>query len=98
MPYPIQVKTPDAVLVYEFDWADEVPAGASLLSVTHVVPSPAAMVANTFDAQAKTSTVAVGSGVHGGLYVISAEATLSTGETVPAQFTLRVIAPATFAD
>jgi hypothetical protein len=93
MPSDIQVKTPAATLAYQFDWSEEVPNGVSLLAVSHQVPNPLVLVAQSYDATALISKVSIAGGVHGGIYVVCAYAQLDTGEYVPGQFTLRVMAP-----
>jgi hypothetical protein len=86
----IFLKTPAAIEIFTFDWTDAVPAGVSISSVSHIVPTPCVLVDQQFAVGGDVSTVKVSGGLHGGLYVIQATATLSNGEVVPDSFTLRV--------
>lgn len=93
MPNPIELKAPDATLLYEFDWTQELPEGVTLVSVVHSAPAPLQMLEEQTDAASGTSIMRIGGGAHGALYVVTALATLSDGEQVPAQFTMRVLQP-----
>lgn len=86
----IQLKTPDADLVYTFDWSDDIPDGVLLQGVVHMVPAPLAIVLEQTDPVSKLSTVQISGGVHGKTYLVKALATLDEGEDVPGMFTLRV--------
>lgn len=91
MPNPIELKTPDADLIYEFDWTEQLASGVTVVSVAHSVPDPLILIKELTDTEAGQSLVEIAGGLHGGIYVITALATLSTQEKVPAQFTLRVL-------
>jgi len=86
----IQLKSPSAKLIYTFDWANAIADTATLHSVAHSVPEPVVLISEAYDVGQQLSNVEIGGGAHGGLYVIQARATLSTGETVTDGFTLRV--------
>ena len=88
----IQLKTPDADLVYTFDWSDDVPDGAQIQNVEHTVPDPLVRVLQQTDSTNKLSTVQISGGVHGKIYLVKALATLDEGEGIPGSFTLRVSA------
>jgi len=88
----IQLKTPGADLLYTFDWTADLPPEVSLDSVEHTVPPPLERVSQQTDAANGLSTVMIGGGEHGKLYLITALATLTDGEEVPGSFTLRVSA------
>jgi hypothetical protein len=88
----IELKTPAASLIYTFEWQDAIPEGVDLVSVEHTVPEGLTLVAQQTDQLAQLSTVEVGGGVHGGIYLVKALALLSSSEEVPADFTLRVSA------
>lgn len=88
----IQLKRPDADLDYTFDWSDDIPDGVVLQSVDHTAPAPLAVELQQTDPDSKQSTVRISGGVHGGLYLVTALATLDDGEEVPGSFTLRVSA------
>jgi len=86
------LKTPQASLVYTFDWSDALPAGVLILSVSHTVPAGLTKISDSTDVDGKMSSVDVGGGTHGGLYVVNALALLNNGESVPDSFTVRVFA------
>jgi hypothetical protein len=83
----IPVIDPGDNAAFEVDWTEALAEGVTLSSVTHTVPNPLTKVDE--DNDGTTSTVRVTGAVHGGLYMIEAEATLSTGETLNRQFPLR---------
>jgi len=91
MPNPIELKDPGAELSYEFDWSAEQTTGVTLVSVTHSAPDPLVILTEYTDAPNWTSVVRIGGGVHGQLYVVSATAVLSSGDSIDGTFTLRVI-------
>ncbi len=69
---------------------DDLPAGVTLAgSVEHTVPSPLTRMAQATDTVAGTSQVKVSGAVHGGLYMIEGQATLSNGESINRQFPVR---------
>jgi hypothetical protein len=73
---------------FTLDWSDAI--GASTLgTVTHTVVAPLTKVAESTDASAKTSTVRISGAVHGGVYMIEGQTTLSSGEVLNRQFPLR---------
>lgn len=74
---------------YTFEWVD-LPPTVTLVSVSHTVPSPLTKVSETTNVAAGTSTVRISGGVHGAMYLIEAQATLSNGESLNRQFPLRV--------
>lgn len=86
----IQLKTPDADLVYTFDWSDDIPDGVQLDSVVHLVPAPLEIELEQTDPATNRSTVQISGGVHGKTYLVKALATLTEGEDIPGMFTLRV--------
>lgn len=73
---------------YEFDWADALPSGQTINAATHTVPSPLTKVAEANTTTA--SQVRISGALHGGLYMIEAQVTLTpSGETLNRQFPLR---------
>jgi hypothetical protein len=91
----VQLKTPDADLIYTFDWNKDLstdPTGPVSLSadVVHTVPAPFEKVAESTNTTAGTSTIRIRGGQHGDIDVIHALAPLSTGEKIPGSFTVRV--------
>lgn len=86
-----ELKTPNASLIYTFDWSLNIPEGETLVEVTHTLPAPLSKDLEQTDTEGLRSTVQISGGVHGGRYWIEAEATLSDGETVPGGFLLRVM-------
>ena len=75
--------------LYTFEWVDLAP-GITLASVIHTAPSPLTKVSESTSPSDATSSVRIAGGVHGALYMIEAQATLSSGETLNRQFALRV--------
>lgn len=71
------------------DWSDVLSGGLTLGAVTHTVPSPLTKISESTDALLGLSQVKVSGAVHGGLYMIEAQSTLSNGETVNRQFPVR---------
>lgn len=88
----IELKTPESSLIYTYEWQNAIPEGVDLVSVANTVPTGLTLDGEQIDTLAQLSTVEVGAGVHGGLYLVKALAVLSSGEKVPASFTLRVSA------
>jgi len=86
----VYLQRTEGSLRYTFDWEDDVPSGVTLESVEHTVPSPLTRVDQTTDSVAKTSSVQIAGGAHGGVYLIRALATLSNGERVDGETALRV--------
>jgi len=80
----------DASLRYTFDWSADVPAGVTLSSAVHTVPSDLTLVTEDTDTLAQTSTIQMTGAHHGGIYLIKALALLSNGEQVPGEAILRV--------
>jgi hypothetical protein len=73
------------------NWAEEaLPQGVTLQgNVVHTVPSPLTKVSEATNNGAGTSQVKVSGAVHGGVYMIEAQATLSNGEVINRQFPAR---------
>lgn len=86
----IQLKTPDADLVFTYNWSDDIPAGAALQSVQNTLPADLSLISAQIDTANKLSTVQIAGGVHGKTYLVKALATLDEGEDIPGMFTLRV--------
>ena len=70
-----------------FDWADVLPAGVTINSASHTVDAP--LVKGTETSTASTSMVKVSGAVHGAMYAIAGQATLSNGEVINRQFPVR---------
>jgi hypothetical protein len=73
----------------EISWADVLPAGITLSSVTHAVPSPLVKGAESTDAPNSRSFVKVSGAVHGAVYMIEGQATLSNGDVINRQWPVR---------
>lgn len=58
-------------------------------TVTHTVPSPLTKVSEATNAGLAQSQVKVSGAVHGGLYMIEGQTTLSNGDVINRQFPLR---------
>ena len=85
---------PNDVAVIVFEWEDAIPATSpltTLTSVAHDISLPMSVDTETTDVTAKTSQAKVSGGIHGGTYLLSAEATLSNGEIISRSTTLRCI-------
>ena len=78
---------PSDAAIITFDWADVLTGSVTVSSVTHSVDSPLAKLneSNT----TTTSSVKVSGALHGGLYMVSGQATLSNGEVINRQFPVR---------
>ena len=75
----------DAIVT--FNWADVLPSGVTVSSVTHTVDSP--LVKGAESNTTTTSSVKVSGALHGGLYMVTGSATLSNGEVINRQFPIR---------
>lgn len=75
--------------IVTFDWSDVLGDSLALVSVTHTVPSPLTKAAESTDIPNKASGVKVSGAAHGGLYQVEAQATLSNGESINRQATVR---------
>jgi hypothetical protein len=85
-------KSPSGDLNYRFDWTDQLPDGVTLVDVTHTVPLPLVLEAESTNSAGAYSTVRVSGGVHGQLFQVNAVAELSNSEEIPGSFTLRILA------
>ena len=72
---------------FECDWTDSLPAGVTVSSVVHSVPSPLVKAAES--TATPLSYVRVSGAIHGQTYLIEASATLSNTEVLNRQFPLR---------
>jgi hypothetical protein len=75
--------------IVTFDWSDVLGLTISLAGVVHTVPAPLTKGAESTDVLNQTSAVKVSGAVHGGMYLVEAQATLSNGETINRQATVR---------
>lgn len=87
----LQTKRTTAHLAYTFQFAQLVPAGATVSAIAHTAPTGLTLEDETVDLDEKTSTVLVSGGAHGRTYEVIAIATLSNNEQVPQSFTLTVL-------
>lgn len=78
----------DDEAIIGIDW-DDVLGTAALVSVTHIVPLPLMKMSESTDISARLSQVKVSGAVHGGLYKISADAILDSGEKLSRAFPVR---------
>lgn len=85
----VALHDPSDSALYTFQW-DDLPASVTLTAVTHSVPTGLTKVSESTNTVAGTSTVKISGGVHGVMYMIEAQATLSNGESLNRQFPLRV--------
>jgi hypothetical protein len=70
------------------DWSDAV-GTTTLGAVTHNVPAPLTKMSEATDSSGKTSQVKVKGGIHGGMYMIEGQTTLSNGEVLNRQYPVR---------
>lgn len=78
----------DSALI-TIDWSDVLPVGVTLGTVTHTVPSPLSKVSEATDVPNKKSQVKVSGALHGGMYMIEGQTTLSNGEVINRQWPVR---------
>lgn len=90
----LATKDPTAQLYWEFNFADEVPSGVSVTSITTTVPSGLTRVSETNDLPNMRSFVLIAGGTHGRTYDVVSSATLSNDETLIATLTLRIFTTA----
>lgn len=83
-------KDPAAELNWEFNFAAEVPSGASVTAINTTVPAGLTEEAEVPDLANARSVVRISGGTHGQIYDVRSVATLSTGEEVVGTLTLRV--------
>jgi hypothetical protein len=76
-------------LLYTFDWAAEVPAAVTIISVAYVLPSPLTQFASSEDFGNKKSTIGLQGALHGETYQVRATATLSNTEQVVKNLSVR---------
>ena len=85
----IVVIDPGDQTLLTFVW-DDLPVGVTLTgSVEHTVPAPLTRMSQATDVLTGTSQVRVSGAIHGGLYMIEGQATLSNGESINRQFPVR---------
>ena len=73
--------------VVTFDWSDVLPAGVTISSASHTVDAP--LVKGVETNSTSTSAVKVSGAVHGAMYSVAGQATLSNGEIINRQFPVR---------
>lgn len=88
----IFLKDPDTAIDVPFDWNDSIGSGITVSSVTHTVPTGMTKVSEITDIVHGLSSVRCSGGANGVLYVVEADATLSSGEVISKRGPVRVIA------
>lgn len=83
----VAIADPADDATFVLTWND-LPAGLSLSTVVHTVPTP--LSKGTESNTATTSSVEISGGVHGAMYLIQAQAVLSNGDTINRQFPVRI--------
>jgi hypothetical protein len=86
----VLLKKPGSKLIYTFDWSEDVPVGASVDHVDYTSQSNITFANAALDVASSLSSVEVIGGVHSDVAVIQADCTMTNGEVIPAQFTLRI--------
>ncbi len=89
MTVPIVLLDPSDSAIITVDWSDALASGITLSSVTHTVPSPLTKVSESTNTSTGQSQVRVSGAVHGSMYMIEAQATLSNTEVINRQFPAR---------
>lgn len=79
---------PSDVAVFRLAWSD-LPTSTTIGTVTHSVPSPLTKVSETTNSGESWSEVKVSGAVHGGVYQIEGQTTLSNGEVLNRNFPVR---------
>lgn len=72
-----------------FDWSDVLPATVTVSSVTYTAPAP--LTATPGVVASPQSQVKITGAVHGAIYQINGQATLSNGEVINRVFPIRAI-------
>ena len=98
----LQVLAVDGKLLYTFDWTAEIPASSPLTTISSVaysVPSAAASPAPASDVltffttsnafSSYQATIGIQNAIHGKTYQVQAAATLSNGEVVVKDITIK---------
>lgn len=86
----IFLKDPGTSIDVPFDWTDSLATGVTLSSVVHTPPAGLTKVGEATDTANSKSTVRVGGGTNGTLYVVKAAGTLSSGEVIVKEAPVRV--------
>ena len=84
----IVLADPSDSALYSLSW-DGLPNAVTIGTVVHTAPNPLTKVSESTNAGTATSTVKVSGAIHGGMYMIEAQTTLSNGEVLNRQFPLR---------
>lgn len=85
----LQALAVNGKLLYTFDWSDVMPAGQTLNSIDYVLPTPLTTFADSDDLANFKGTVGIQGAVHGATYQVQAKGTLSNGEHVVKNLTIR---------
>jgi hypothetical protein len=89
-------KDPSAVLTYNMLWTEWIPEGDAISSVSYVLqvrandPSPLVKVSQSFDANAKITSVKLSGGQVGKVYTVTATLVTSDGLTDRRSFRVKV--------
>lgn len=89
MTTPIVLLDPSDNALITIDWTDVLSGSVTLSSVTHTVPSPLSKGTESTNTGTGQSQVRVSGAVHGAMYMIEAQATLSNGDVINRQFPVR---------
>ena len=92
MPASVVLLNPADEALVTIDWSDMLGSLAINGSVSHTVPSPLTKMSESTDAPNKQSQVKIKGMVHGGLYQVSAQATLTNAEILNKTFVVRAYA------
>jgi hypothetical protein len=81
---------PSDQALYVIDWTDALGAAITIAAVTHIAPSPLIVMSEGISVGNLTTFVKLRGGVHGNLYMIECQVTLSNGEILNRQVPVRV--------
>lgn len=80
---------PGDQVIFKIDWSGSLVAGVTLATVAHTLPAPLTLMSEGITDASLSTFVKIKDAVHGMLYQVEAQVTLSTGEIMNRQFPLR---------
>jgi hypothetical protein len=82
---------PGDQVIFKMDWSGSLAVGVTLSNVVHTLPAPLTVMSEGLTDANKSTFVKIRDAVHGMLYQVEAQVTLSTGEIMNRQFPLRCL-------
>ncbi len=81
---------PSDQAIATIDWTDVLASGITLSgNVSHTLPSPLVKLSENTDTVSGLSQVRISGAVHGRVYMVEGQASLSNGEVINRQFPVR---------